>query len=225
MGNIAISRGRHEIKAEVESDNLLLHENVNYNIPDPTQYDPGTPLTFRFRGQRPGLKQAVYIQHLIRLDNWTAKAGLRHDHYQLMLNRQTLQPRLAVSRYFPSANVIVHFSYDRVFQSPSSENVLLSRSTAATILNPVSLQLPVEPSKGNYYEAGLTEVFFNKLRLDTDHFRRAVNNFADDDQIDNTSISFSDRISERHHQRSGSQTRSAGMEEILGFRELFVRAW
>jgi len=189
-GNITISHGRHEIKAGVESDNLFLHESFNYNVTDPTQSDPGTPLTFSFTGQRPDLEQAVYVQDLIRLGNWTVNAGLRWDHYQLMLNRQALQPRLAISRYFPSAKVIVHFSYDRVFQTPSFENLLLSSSTAATTLNPVSLQLPVEPSEGNYYEAGLTKVFFDKIRLDTNYFRRAVNNFADDDQINNTTISF-----------------------------------
>jgi hypothetical protein len=86
--------------------------------------------------------------------------------------------------------VIVHFSYDRVFQTPSFENLLLSSSTAATALNPVSVQLPVNPSQGNYYEAGLTKVFFNKISLDANYFRRAVSNFADDDQIANTTISF-----------------------------------
>jgi len=86
--------------------------------------------------------------------------------------------------------VILHFSYDRVFQTPSFENLLLSSSTAVTTLNPVSLQLPVEPSRGNYYEAGLTKVFLNKVKLDANYFRRAVNNFADDDQIENTTISF-----------------------------------
>jgi hypothetical protein len=139
---------------------------------------------------RPDLEQAFYVQDLIRLGNWTVNAGLRWDHYQLMVNRQALEPRLAISRYFPSANVIVHFSYDRVFQTPSFENLLLSSSTAATTLNPISLQLPVEPSAGNYYEAGLTKVFFNRVKLDTNYFRRAVNNFADDDQINNTTISF-----------------------------------
>ena len=189
-GSITLSHGRHEIKAGMESDNVFLHENFNYNITDPTQYDPGIPLTFSFVGQRPDLEQAVYVQDLIRFGNWTVNAGLRWDHYQLMLNRQALQPRLAVSRYFPSANVIVHFSYDRVFQTPSFENLLLSNSTAATNLNPVSLQLPVEPSEGNYYEVGLTKVFFNKIKIDANCFRRAVSNFADDDQIDNTTISF-----------------------------------
>ena len=189
-GSITISHGWHEFKAGVESDNLFLHENFNYNITDPAQFDPGSPLTFRFIGQRPDLEQAVYVQDLIRLGNWTVNAGLRWDHYQVMVNRQAISPRLAISRYFPSANVIVHFSYDRVFQTPSLENLLLSSSTAATTINPVSLQLPVDPSEGNYYEAGLTKVFFNKVRLDSNYFRRVVNNFADDDQIDNTTISF-----------------------------------
>ena len=189
-GSITISHGRHEIKAGVESDNVFLHENFNYNITDPTQYDPDTPHTFGFTGHRPDLEQAVYVQDLIRLGNWTVNAGLRWDHYQLMLNRQALQPRLSISRYFPSASLIVHFSYDRVFQTPSFENLLLSSSTAVTTLNPVSLQLPVEPSQGNYYEVGLTKAFFDKIKLDANYFRRAVNNFADDDQIDNTTISF-----------------------------------
>jgi TonB-dependent Receptor Plug Domain len=189
-GSVTISHGRHEIKAGVESDNLFLHENFSYNITDPTQFDPDTPLTFSFLAQRPDLEQAVYVQDLIRIGNWTTNVGLRWDHYQLILNRQAVEPRFAISRYFPSANVVVHFSYDRVFQTPSFENLLLSSSTAATALDPVSLQLPVEPSEGNYYEVGLTKVFFNKIRLDTNYFRRLVNNYADDDQINNTTISF-----------------------------------
>jgi hypothetical protein len=189
-GNLTVSHGRHEIKAGVESDNLSLNEDFNYHITDPTQYDPGTPISFSFNAQRPDLEQAVYVQDLIRWGNWNMNAGLRWDHYQLILNRQSLQPRLAISRYFPSAKLIVHFSYDRVFQTPSFENLLLSSSTAATTLNPISLQLPVEPSDGNYYEVGLTKVFFNKLSFAGNYFRRAVNNFADDDQINNTTISF-----------------------------------
>jgi hypothetical protein len=189
-GSITISHGRHEIKTGVESDNLFLHENFHYDISDPTEFDPDTPLTFSFAAQRPDLEQAVYVQDLIRLGHWTVNAGLRWDHYQLMVNRHAVGPRLAISRYFPSANVIVHFSYDRVFQTPSFENLLLSSSTAATALDPVSVQLPVNPSQGNYYEAGLTKVFFNKISLDANYFRRAVSNFADDDQIANTTISF-----------------------------------
>jgi hypothetical protein len=158
---------------------------------DTDQFDPTTPLTFGFLGSRPDLEQSAFVQDLVRLGNWTINAGLRWDHYQLLLNRQAVDPRFSISRNFPSANLLVHFSYDRVFQTPSSENILLSSSLAIESLDPSSfLRLPVEPSEGNYYEAGLTKVFRGKVRLDTNVYRRLVSNYADDDQIDNTTISF-----------------------------------
>jgi hypothetical protein len=191
-GSITVSHGRHEIKAGLESDNIFLNENFNYNITDddPSLYDPSTPLTFSFLAHRPDLEQSAYVQDLIRTGNWTINAGLRWDHYQLILNRQAVDPRFAISRYFPAAGILVHFSYDRVFQTPSFENILLSSSTAAAGLDTISLQLPVQPSEGNYYEAGLTKAFSNRFRIDTNYFRRLVNNYADDDQIDNTTISY-----------------------------------
>ena len=189
-GSVTINHGHHEIKAGVESDNTFLHENFSYIVTDPTQFDPGTPSPFSFVASRPDLEQSAFVQDLIRLGNWTINAGLRWDHYQLLLNRQAVDPRFSISRYFPSADLVVHFSYDRVFQTPSFENILLSSSTAATTLDPISLQLPVEPSEGNYYEVGLTKGFFKKVKLDANYFRRLVNNYADDNQIDNTTISF-----------------------------------
>jgi hypothetical protein len=190
-GTATINHGRHEWKFGFESDNTFLNENFRYHITDPTQFDDDNPVDFSFLANRPDLEQSAFIQDQIRLKNWTISAGIRWDHYQLLLNRQSVQPRFAVSRYFPSANVIVHFSYDRVFQTPSFENILLSSSTAVESIDPTSfLRLPVEPSEGNYYEAGLTKVFFGKVKLDTNYYRRLVSNYADDDQIQNTAISF-----------------------------------
>ena len=189
-GTVTAVHGRQEWKFGVESDNIFLNENFRYNITDPTQFDPGTPITFSFLANRPDLEQSAFVQDRIHLGNWTISAGLRWDHYQLILNRQAVDPRFSISRYFPSADLVLHFSYDRVFQTPSLENILLSSSAAATGLNPVSLQLPVEPSEGNFYELGLAKAFLGKLKLDANYFRRLVNNYADDDQISNTTISF-----------------------------------
>lgn len=193
-GTIAVHHGHHEWKAGIESDNKFLNENFRYNIPDipmdTDQFDPSTPLNFAFAANRPDLEQAGFVQDLINWKDWTIDAGLRWDHYQLLLNRQAVSPRFSIAHYFPSADLVTHFSYDRVFETPSFENILLSSSTAATTLDTISLQLPVQPSEGNYYEAGLTKVFRKKFRLDANYFRRDVNNYADDDQIDNTTISF-----------------------------------
>jgi hypothetical protein len=201
-GSVSVHDGRHEWKAGVESDAIFLNENFNYVMPhcasasDPQCpitlgiFDVGTPTTFAFTGSRPDLEQSAYVQDAIRLGNWTVNAGLRWDHYQLLLNQNAVSPRVAVSRYFPSAGVNLHVSYDRVFQTPSFENILLSSSTAVLSLDPQVLRLPVQPSHGNYYEVGLTKAFFEKLRLDANIFRRDVNNYADDDQVLSTAISF-----------------------------------
>ena len=85
---------------------------------------------------------------------------------------------------------MLHFSYDRIFQTPSFENILLSSSTAVQSFEPNVLRLPVQPSHGNYFEGGASKSFFGQFRFDANLFRRAVNNYADDDQILNTSISF-----------------------------------
>ncbi|MGA8503008.1 MAG: TonB-dependent receptor, partial [Candidatus Sulfotelmatobacter sp.] len=202
-GSFSVHHGRQEFKAGVESDAIFLHENTSYVIPDCADpADPQCPINlgildsgataFAFQGQRPDLEQAAYVQDLIRLGNWTVSAGLRWDHYQLLLNQNAVSPRLAVSRYFPSIGLNIHASYDRIFQTPSFENILLASSPAAEAIDTSvpALQLPVQPSHGNYYELGATKAFLGKLRLDANMFRRQVNNYADDSQILSTGISF-----------------------------------
>jgi hypothetical protein len=202
-GSVSTHRGRQEWKAGIEADNIFLHENTSYAIPDCANpndqrcpinlgiLDSGA-LSFAFVGSRPDLEQSAYVEDAIRLGNWSVDAGLRWDHYQLLLNQNAVSPRLAVSRYFPSSGLNVHFSYDRIFQTPSFENILLASSPAAEAIDNsvAALQLPVQPSRGNYFEWGATKAFFGKLRVDGNVFRRQVSNYADDSQILSTGISF-----------------------------------
>ncbi|MGD0267815.1 MAG: carboxypeptidase regulatory-like domain-containing protein [Candidatus Sulfotelmatobacter sp.] len=202
-GSVSVHHGRQEWKSGVESDATFLHENFSYVMPDCTDpLDTQCPITlgildagattFAFTGTRPDLEQSAYVQDAIRLGNWTINAGLRWDHYQLLVNQNAVSPRVAISRYFSSAAVNVHASYDRIFQTPSFENILLSSSSAAEALDTSvpALQLPVQPSHGNYYEVGATKAFLQKLRVDANMFRRDVNNYADDAQVLSTGISF-----------------------------------
>jgi hypothetical protein len=190
-GSVTFDRGRSEWKAGVESDNTFLNERLSYLITDPTQFDPGSAATFAYQANRPDLEQSAFAQDLIRLKNWTINAGLRWDHYQLLLNKQALEPRLAISHYFRKSDAVIHFSYDRVFQTPSFENILLSSSPGVASINPTGfLRLPVQPSQGDYYEAGLTKAFLGHIKIGGNYFRRFVSNYADDSQIDNSTISF-----------------------------------
>jgi len=195
-GIVTVDHGRNQWKMGVESDNTFLHENFYYKITDPTQFDDDTALTFSFpgaypsQGQRPDLEQSAFAQDLIRMGNWAANLGLRYDHYQLVVNKQAVEPRVAIARYFPAIGFIAHFAFDRIFQTPSFENLLLATSFETAFINPTILRLPVLPSQGNYYEAGVAKAFGNNLRIDVNYYLRKVANYADDDQIENTTISF-----------------------------------
>lgn len=194
--SLSVHHGKHELKAGIESDNTFLQEAFNDVITDTSQFDPGTPPTFSFPGSQPAagrrseLDQAAYLQDMFRYGNWTLSAGVRWDHYQLLVNQNALSPRLSLARFLPAAGLVVHISYDRVFQTPSAENILLSSSPQVISLNPNVLRLPVEPSHGNYFEIGATKGFWGQFRLDANYFRRYSDNFADDDQLLSTAVSF-----------------------------------
>jgi outer membrane cobalamin receptor len=189
-GSISIHRGRHEWKAGVESDATFLHERFSDAINDFTRFDPGIPTSFEFAGTKPDLEQSAFVQDQIRLGKWTVSAGLRWDHYQLLVNQNAFSPRLGLAHYFPKFDLVLHASYDRIFQTPSAENILISSSPEVVSLNDNVLRLPVQPSHGNYYEVGLSKGFFGQLKFDANVFDRRVNNFADDDQLLSTAVSF-----------------------------------
>jgi len=148
-GSVSVHHGRHEWKAGIESDVLFLHENFSDVIPSSgiSQFDSGTTTSFAFVGSRPDLEQSAFVQDAIRLGKWTVNAGLRWDHYQLLVNQYGLSPRLSVARYFPSVGVNLHISYDRVFQTPSFENILLSSSPSVQNFEPFVVRQPIQKSR------------------------------------------------------------------------------
>lgn len=180
-----------ELKAGLDSDATFLQENFSFTITDPSQFDPGTPLSAPpFYASRPDLEQSAFAEDLIRLGGWTVSAGLRWDHYQLLLNRNAVSPRLSIGRSLPRLNMVLHASLDRVFQTPSSANILITSSPWINQLAPSELHLPVQPSTGTYYEGGLTQAFTRRLAVDVNVYRRDLRNYADDDQLLNTGVSY-----------------------------------
>lgn len=189
-GSLTVHRGIHELKAGVEADFGSVRERFEYVLADPDMFDPSTPPAFTFSGRAQDLEQAAFVQDLVRLGRWTLSAGLRWDHYHLVVDKSAVSPRLGVSRFWRGADLVLHASYDRAFETPAFENILLSSSPLVDSLNEEIVRLPVPPSYGNYYEVGMTKGLFGHLKLDANYFRRDVRNFADDDVLLNTGVSF-----------------------------------
>jgi hypothetical protein len=187
--------GRHEWKIGGDFSYTAIREEfayriVTYRVAGVRIFDRDTPASLAFRGSAPDREQSAYAQDRIRLGSVTLSAGLRFDHYDLLVNETAVSPRLGASWNVKPLGLVLHASYDRVFGTPAMENILLSASPALLALNNAALYLPLRPSRGNYYEAGFTRPFARKLRLDASFFLRDVRNFADDDLLLNTGVSF-----------------------------------
>lgn len=189
-GDLAGHHGHHDWKLGADTIFNPVRESLQYTITDPTQFDPGTQQQFQFSDHRWDVEPSAYAQDQIRLGNWNVSAGLRFDHYGLVVHESAWSPRVGVSRFFSSLNLLVHASYDRIFQTPAVENLLLASSPQLDSLNPTVVRLPVEPARGNYYEVGATKSFFGKVRLDANVFRRDFCNYSDDDVLLDTGVSF-----------------------------------
>ena len=189
-GDLAGHHAHHDWKVGGDTIFNPVRESLQYTITDPTQFDPGTQQQFRFSDHRWDVEPSAYAQDQIRFGNWNVSAGLRFDHYAFVVHESAWSPRVGISRYFPSLNLLLHGSYDRIFQTPAVENLLLASSPQLDSLNLTVVRLPVEPARGNYYEVGLTKSFFGKVRLDANVFRRDFRNYSDDDVLLDTGVSF-----------------------------------
>ena len=189
-GDLAGHHGLQDWKIGVDGMFNPVHERLQYKITDPMQFDPGTQQQFQFSEHRWDLESSAYVQDQIHLGNWNVSGGLRFDHYGFVVDESAWSPRIGISRYVHSFNFLIHASYDRVFQTPAVENLLLASSPQLDSLNPIVVRLPVRAGRANYYEFGITKALSGKVRLDGNMFRRDFSNYSDDDVLLNTGVSF-----------------------------------
>jgi len=197
--------GIHEWKAGGDIAAGTVRERFSYRIADPDAFDPGTPPAFDFDDRGTSREAALFAQDQLRWRRWTVNAGLRWDRYRLVTEDTAISPRLGVAWSSPAADLVLRGSYDRAFQTPAVENLLLTSAPAVDALNANVLRLPVPPSRGNFYELGASKALAGKARLDATWFTRRTNDFADDDVLLNTGVSFP--IAFRRAQITGTEVK------------------
>ncbi len=187
---LAARAGVHEWKAGIDADVGTIRESFGYRLADGARFDPSTPASFSFADRQRDREQALFVQDRLALGAWTFNAGVRWDRYRLLVDESALSPRASIAWSWPRADLVVRASYDRAFQTPAIENLLLASSPTVESLNDDVERLPLRPSLGNFYEAAVSKRLFGRLRLDATYFDREMTNFADDDLLLNTGISF-----------------------------------
>ena len=190
--SLSAQLGHHNLKTGADGIYSSLHEAFSYQITSTGgfNFDPSTPPSFSFSGAGLDREQAFYAQDQMRFGNVSVEGGIRFDHYSLRVDETAWSPRLGIAWYSPKLGLVLRGSYDRIFSTPASENLLLSTSADVRTLNQTVAQLPVRPSLGNYYEGGATKDLAHKARLSANYFWRDLKNVGDDDILLNTGISF-----------------------------------
>jgi hypothetical protein len=193
--NLSGHKGRHEWKTGADASFASLQESFGYNIVTYRVngvriFDRDTPPALDFAGSAHDREQSAYAQDMIRFGSLTVSAGLRFDHYRLLVDESAASPRLGVSWNSTRLGLVLHASYDRIFGTPAFENILISAWAGALAINNSGFYLPLRPSRGNYYDAGFTKAIARHVRIDASVFRRDIRNYADDDLLLNTGVSF-----------------------------------
>ena len=188
-GVVSWHKGAHEWKTGGDVSAGTIRERFSYQITDPDAFDADILPTFDFADQAADREYALFLQDQIHAGRWTVNAGVRWDAYRLVVSEQAVSPRLAVA-WSPDADFAVRASYDRAFQTPATENLLLASSPAAETIGDAVVRLPVRPSRGNFYEVAASKGIFRIARLEASWFDRRMENFADDEQLLNTGVSF-----------------------------------
>ena len=187
---VSAQAGVHEIKIGGDIVHAPVHEALQYRITDASAFSRSTPSIFSFADRQSDTEHALFAQDTMRLGDLTASVGVRWDRYAFVLHDSAFSPRLGVAWAMPSAGLVLRMSYDRAFQTPAMENLLLASSPQVDQLNRRILRLPVPPSRGDYVEGGFSAAIAKTARLDTTIYRRTFANFADDEVFLNTGISF-----------------------------------
>ena len=173
----------------------LVDENGNV-FPNPVNnFNASRP--FVFAGEKTGRTLSAYVQDRFTvLKNLTLDLGVRYDNYHLLISEQALSPRVGFAYYIPKTQTTVRASYNRLFQPPPAENLLLASSAEAAAISPlsvlagVSTVLPILPDKQHAFEIGVQQLVTKYFRLNLTVYQKRIENFSDKDQFFETGVIF-----------------------------------
>ena len=211
IGSIALTRGVHNIKFGGQFTITPIHENFSFYptvhfediveedgnaLPNPiNSFNAANP--FVFDGRKTGRSLSAFVQDRFSpFKNFTLELGVRYDNYKLLISSHAISPRLAAAYFIPRTKTTLRASYNRFFQPPPAENLLLASSPEAASISPLSViqgvtsVQPILPDKENVFEVGAQQLLSRYVRLNLTVYQKRITNFADKDQFIETGVIF-----------------------------------
>jgi outer membrane cobalamin receptor len=204
--------GQHMLRAGLDGQWFPITERFAMGITNPAFNDPSSPsfneallpydLTrggalFGFTDERTGRLFSGFVQSTLRWQALTVSAGARYDDYTLLVHGRYVQPRVGLSYRIPRIDTVLRASYNRNYQTPPNENLLLSSSEAASRLAPESVRQalggahqPIRSERQNVYEVGVQRALGRLATVDLSAYRKDSRDQQDNNNFFDTGIIF-----------------------------------
>jgi outer membrane cobalamin receptor len=149
-----------------------------------------SPLQFEFRSKATGQLRGLFMQDNVRLGRLTLALGLRFDQYRFLVDAHQWQPRIGAAFSISETQTVLRASYNRTFQTPPNENLLLSASAQAAKLSPLQAFAPIRPERQNVFELGLQQALGKHLAFNGAFYHKNAVDQQDNNNFLNTGVIF-----------------------------------
>ena len=205
-------RGIHSLQVGADLQHFPVSESFVFGLTDPGLNDPSAVgfnpnlvpydlsrggTRFRFRASDAGHLATAFLRNQVRWNGLVLDLGLRFDKYSMVVAANALQPRIGLAYHLAPTSTVFRVSYNRNFQTPPNENLLLANSQDSARLAPPEVRrtlnggvIPIQPQDQNVYEAGLQQDLGGVASLDVVFYHKNSSNPQDNDNFLNTGIVF-----------------------------------
>ncbi len=209
IGSISYFARGHAVKAGFEATRINVREFFSFVITDldlaedreisdaAQAFTPDNP--FVFADSRKGSYFAAFVQDQFSpIRNLTVSAGVRFERTNLPVAESQISPRIGFAYFVPQTQTVFRASFNRLFQPPQLENLLLSDSEQARALSPFLDETDggerVLPERVSAYEVGASQRLWNLGRLDVVYWWRNFRDFSDPNTFFNTTLVFQNSV-------------------------------